>query len=224
MKLAKLEIQPLPKEMFEKISVLFNPNSYSIVKPVTWSQTQTSTEPNARNERKKNAPSLTFGGGGSRQLTLELFFDVTEPIDDKKIVDVREKTNLISKLTRINRDLGQPPVCEISWGTAPIGSDFPFLGVVTNLTQHFTLFRADGTPVRANMTVAFTEYLDPEKDQKDTDPEFTTRLVKRSDSLSTIAAEVYRDPTLWRPIAEANDLDDPRQLPIGLRLAIPKLG
>jgi nucleoid-associated protein YgaU len=34
---------------------------------------------------------------------------------------------------------------------------------------------------------------------------------------------LYRDPTQWRVIAAANDIDDPRHLPIGARLAIPKL-
>ena len=73
------------------------------------------------------------------------------------------------------------------------------------------------------MTVNVMEFLDPEKDKRQTDPEFTTRLVKRGDTVSSIAAEIYRDPGLWRRIAEANNLDDPRQLHIGLRLAIPKL-
>jgi nucleoid-associated protein YgaU len=40
--------------------------------------------------------------------------------------------------------------------------------------------------------------------------------------LSSIAAKLYRDPTAWRMIAEANNLDDPRQIPVGLRLNIPK--
>lgn len=223
MALEKLKIKPLPPSQLGEIVVLFNPNTYSITKSVTWSATPSSTERNAQTERKKNAPTLTFGGGGSRQLTLELFFDVTEPIDEQQITDVREKTNQVVALTRIERDLGRPPACEISWGSAPTGSDFPFIGVVGQLTQRFTLFRADGKPVRATLTIAFTEFLDPEKDQRETDPEFTTRLVKRGDSLSNIAAEIYRDPTLWRLIAEANDLDDPRHLPIGLRLNIPKL-
>src|ERR1035438_662909 len=96
--------------------------------------------------------------------------------------------------------------------------------VVTQLTQRFTLFRADGTPVRATLTLEFTEYLDPKKDQLETDPEFTTRLFKRGDSLSAIAAEAYSDPTLWRVVAEANQLDDPRKIAIGVRLNIPKLG
>jgi nucleoid-associated protein YgaU len=113
----------------------------------------------------------------------------------------------------------------VSWGEKPPpGADFPFAGVITQLTQSFSLFLSDGRPVRANLNVSFTEYLDPKKDELETDPEFTTRVVKRADSLSGIAAEVYRDPTRWRVIAEANRLDDPRQIPVGLRLNIPKIG
>jgi nucleoid-associated protein YgaU len=224
MALEKLKIKPLPPSKLAEITVLFNPNSYSVTKSVTWSPTSSSNERNAQTERKKNAPTLTFGGGGSRTLTLELFFDVTEPIDDQQVEDVREKTNRIVELTRIERDLDRPPACEIFWGSAPVGSDFPFTGVVNQLTQRFTLFRSNGMPVRANLTIAFTEFLDPEKDKRETDPEFTTRLVKRGDSLNNISAEVYRDPKLWRLIAEANLLDDPRRLPIGLRLDIPKIG
>ena len=69
------------------------------------------------------------------------------------------------------------------------------------------------------------EFLDPELDQRKTDPELTTRIIKRGDTLSNIAAEVYRDPTLWRAIAEANRLSDPRNIDalIGQTLTIPKL-
>jgi nucleoid-associated protein YgaU len=95
--------------------------------------------------------------------------------------------------------------------------------VISSLTQRFNLFLPDGRPVRANLTVAFTEYLDPTKDELDTDPEFTTRLVRRGDTLSSIAGEVYRNPTTWRVIAEANHLDDPRQVAVGVRLNIPKV-
>lgn len=169
---------------------------------------------------------MTFGGGGSRQLTLELFFDVTEPVEGKKLGDVRLETNKIVALTRIERDLKkpQPPVCEVSWGKGPPpGSDFPFTGVISNLTEKFTLFTSDGVPVRATLTVVFMEFLDPEKDKRQIDPELTTRVIKQGDTLSSIAAEVYHNPNLWRAIAEANQLDDPRQLQVGQRLIVPKL-
>ena len=223
MALVKLRIKPLAPSKLKEISVLFNPNSYSIRKSVTWGPPQTLTGKRSQTQRKVNAPTLTFGGGGSRQLTLELFFDVTEPVNGKKIDDVRKKTDKIVELTRIERKLKQPPTCEISWGTAPTSSDFPFTGVVNNLTQKFTLFRSDGKPVRANLTVVFVEFLDPKKDQRQTDPELTTHIIKQGDTLSSITAEVYRDPTLWRVIAEANRLDDPRLLEIGRTLTIPKL-
>jgi nucleoid-associated protein YgaU len=219
--LAKLTITP---EKLKPIEVLFNPNTYSITKTVAWAAASAGSNAAGKTERLRNAPALQFSGGGGRSLSLELFFDTTEETDDAK--DVRNLTNQIVKLTRIVRDLDpqRPPTCVVSWGeAAPTGSDFPFTGVVSSLTQRFSLFLPDGRPVRANLTVAFTEYLDPTKDELDTDPEFTTRLVRRGDTLSSIAGEVYRNPTMWRVIAEANHLDDPRQVAVGLRLNIPKV-
>lgn len=226
MALAKLTIKkvnpadPNP----EGIKVLFNPNSYSITKSVTWSAPRSTSGDASPTSVTTNAPVLSFGGGGSRVLTLELFFDVTEMAGATPPVnDVRTLTNQIVALTMIDPDVQRPPTCEVSWGTQPKGSDFPFVGVVSNLTQRFTLFRATGEPIRANLSVVFTEFLDPEVSQRGTDPEMTTRVVKRGDTLSGIAADVYRDPASWRVIAEANALDDPRSLDIGATLRIPKV-
>ena len=215
----KLEMTPLDsngaKIETKRFRVLFNPTTYSISSSVTWT-------PQA--SRELNAPTLTYGGGAGRTLTLQLFFDVTEPINGMRIDDVRKETNRVVTLARKDRDLRRPPVVAIEWGAAPLtGSDFPFVGVVSQLTQTFTLFKADGTPVRATLDVTFTEFVDPKIDQRKLDPEFTTRTVKRGETLSGIAAELYGDPALWRVIAQFNRLDDPRQIEIGRRLAIPKI-
>ncbi len=212
------------------ITVMFNPESYTIAKSVTWSPPPSSGGGSGKTDRKVNAPTLTFGGGGSRQLTLELFFDITDANQRAGATpDVRNETNQIVALTRMVRgDQGheEPPyVCEVAWGQAPNGSDFPFKGVITNLTQKFTLFAPDGRPLRANLNVTFLEFLPPEEDQRKTDPELTSHIVRRGDTLSRIAADVYSDPTRWRIIASANRLSDPRHLDglIGKRLTIPKL-
>lgn len=215
MELAKLEIKPLDDVGIESFKVMFNPNTYSISKNLIWRGTT---------NRQINAPTLEFGGGDGRTLSLELFYDVTEPVNDVLIDDVRKETNKMVALTRIQRDLDRPPVIQITWGNQSVDRfDFPFVCVVAQLTQRFTLFRADGKPVRATLTVSFKEFCDVVKDKKETDPEFTTRLVKRGDTLSNIAAEVYGDAALWRLIAEANRLDDPRALEVGSRLGLPKL-
>jgi nucleoid-associated protein YgaU len=46
-------------------------------------------------------------------------------------------------------------------------------------------------------------------------------VVQSGDSLAAIAQEVYGDPTLWREIAEANDLSPPYSLTVGDTLEIP---
>jgi LysM repeat protein len=219
----KLLITPIDSNL-APVSVLFNPTSYTIVKPVTWTVQRPESDSAGDSQPLLNAPTLVFGGGGSRTLSLELLFDVTEPIDGQVIADVRAKTNAVVALTRIEAKKAQPPVCEVSWGNAPVNSDFPFIGVVTNLTQNFLLFRSTGEPVRAKLTVAFTEALDVLTDQRETDPELTTRRVRRGDTLTSIAADVYGDPAEWRVIAVTNNLDDPRRLKIGTTLSIPKLG
>jgi hypothetical protein len=231
MTLAKLTITPRRPSKLEPFEVLFNPTSYSISKGVVWSPQGSASgelKSGRRTKRELNAPLLTFGGGDSRRLTLRLFFDVTETVKVKgrPVSDVRVLTNRFVELTRIER-LGKvlrPPVCDLTWGDiTPENSDFPFTGVVTSLDQEFVLFDGSGRPLRAFLTVGFTEFLEPKKDQRKTDPEFTTRVVKRGDTLSAVAADVYRDPARWRVIAEANNLDDPRSLEIGATLRIPKV-
>src|SRR5437868_5193589 len=214
MALAKLRIKATGSE-FEEFEVPFNPTQYSISKAVKY-KSQAVTE--------LNAPVLSFGGGESRVLTLELFFDVTEPIDGTAYQDVRQLTNKFVAMTRIKRNKDKrPPVCLISWGrNPPENSDFPFRGVITSLSQTFTFFASDGRPLRANLKVTFTEDSSGEEDQRRTDPDFTTRIIKSGDTLAGIAFEVYKDAALWRVIADANRLDNPRRLDIGMPLSIPK--
>ncbi len=222
----KLTITPFSnqgqRKETDKITVLFNPNSYTISKTVRWSPPQNNSTGNGSTERHVNAPTIVFGGGDSRQLTLELFFDITEP--DNGQTDVRQETDKIVKLTRISQNLDpqRPPTVEVAWGNSTT-ADFPFVGVISNLTQRFTLFKNTGEALRATLNVTLIEFLDPQISLRQTDPELTTRVVKRGDTLSGITAEVYQDPSLWRLIAEANQLDDPLRLQIGQRLTIPKL-
>jgi LysM repeat protein len=218
--LAKLNIEPLAPSKLAGFDVMFNPNTYSVSKSVTWRQPDAASAGRELSYRDLDAPPVVFGGGGARTLTLQLFFDVSEGSTS----DVRTETNKIVALTRIERKQGQPPVCQVTWGNAaPDNMDFPFVGVVISLTQTFVLFRASGEPVRANLAVTFSEFIDPVQNRKQTDPDLTTYLVKRGDTLSGIAAALYRDPSQWRAIALANNLDDPRHLEIGTRLAVPKL-
>src|SRR5262249_6782853 len=157
---------------------LFNPKSYAITKSVTWGPQPSTdqgtgktaaTDKNKQTHRALDAPPMVFNGGGARDLSLELFFDVT---DGGPTADVRSETNKLVALTRTDRALKtKPPICQLSWGEAgPDGSDFvESQWVVTKLIQSFVMFRASGVPVRANLTVSFSEYIDPELNKRKND-------------------------------------------------------
>ena len=115
--LAKLTIFPeSPPEIKAKypqgIAVQFNPTSYSIVKTTTWQEQGTTADNPSGTRRDLNAPPLTFAGGNSRTLTMDLFFDVTEK---DASADVRKEMADIVKLCYIvrtkNTALAQPPIC-----------------------------------------------------------------------------------------------------------------
>lgn len=204
----------------EFIEVMFNPNSYSITKQVVWTPEAKTMEGGSTTDRNANAPTNAFAGGHPRQLNLELFYDTTE----SNIVtrDVRLHTDRIVRLTRIARGKKQPPVCTVMWGVQKT-EDFPFVGTISSLTQNFVLFDQIGRPLRATLNVTFTEFLNRDDDERLTDPEMTTRVVRLGDSLASIAADIYSDPSQWRTIAKANGIENPLQVPPGAKLTLPKI-
>jgi hypothetical protein len=200
--------------------VLFNPASYAVSKTVGWSPA------GGESHRNLNAPPLNFDGGHGRTMTLELFYDVTEMVMvgmvPTLLTDVREETGRIVALTRIDEGLGRPPVIEISWGEpGPKTADFPFQGVVTGLNQSFTLFSAEGTPLRATLSVSLTEFLVRDAPRPASDLGAALRVLRAGDRLDALAADHLNDPAQWRSLAQANNIDDPRRLPLGVALTIP---
>lgn len=190
-----------------QINVLFNPTDYSVAKSNTIAEIAIPG---------LESPILQYVRGNTRTLTMELFCDTYE-----EQADVSAVTDQIFGLLEIDPDTHVAPICDISWGS------FSFRGVLDHCSGKFTLFLSDGTPVRATLSVVFKEYVDVavlvrENPTQSADHR-KAREVRAGDRLSSIAAEEYGDPKKWRPIADANDLDDPRQLEPGRLLVIPAL-
>ena len=211
MDLAKLTINA---ENGEKIEALFNPNKLVLNRAVLWEE---------QGAKGRDVPELQYKRAQPRTFNLELLFDTYDtPEAEKK--DVRKVyTEKLLNLTLVDSKLDRPPVCTLSWGQ--FGEIFK--GVLEKLDQQFTLFMENGTPVRATCTCVFKEWRTNQQDQKKqgkTSPDIAkSRIAKSGETLSCIAAEEYRDPALWRPIAEENDIDDPGNLAPGTVLLVPKL-
>jgi nucleoid-associated protein YgaU len=98
--------------------------------------------------------------------------------------------------------------------------------VLASLTQEFSLFLEDGTPVRATLRCSFTEYLSEAQTAQSElhSPDVAkTYTVHPGDTLINLAAAFYGDASQWRTIATANRIGNPRLITAGQVLAIPPL-
>lgn len=214
-----------------EIEALFNPSQLSYEQSVGWKITPLLGQSGLRQ-------AFEFESSEPAKLTLDLFFDTYEGDPPSGILaglkamaatallpaefqspsgtDVVKYTDRVAELARVNRELHRPPFCKLMWG------EYQLLhGVLSQLNQTFTHFKTDGTPVRATLACTFL-HAQPSPELHSADVA-KKRVVRRGDTLSSIAHEEYNDASLWRPIARANGIEDPRRLEPGRVLIIPPL-
>jgi|SRR5215470_8903273 len=200
----RLRITPEGQPAFD---ALFNPANYRVNKANSIAE---AVIPGLQ------APLLQYVHGNTRTLEMQLFFDTYE-----KATDVRESTSKVYHLLEIDPSTHAPPICSIAWGS------LQFRGVLDHVSGTFTLFLPDGMPVRATLDVSFKEFIDIQvlvrKQPTESADHRKMRVVKSGDRIDNIAGEEYGDPGQWRPIAEANNLQDPGSLDPGVVLIIPPL-
>jgi LysM repeat protein len=196
-----------------KIDFKFNPKEYTIQKSATWNRKP------SQGARKASHPEFT--GSQGRSLSLELFLDET----DSNAGDVSEIVETLfdclaplHKMIATNMPL--PPFVRFGWGRQQ-----NFTAFLKSVSAKYTLFRESGVPIRAACTVTLEEIPDGQARQNPTSGALAplrTHTVVEGDTLQSIAYREYHDPTLWRALAEANQIDDPFRLRAGRTLQVPQ--
>jgi hypothetical protein len=214
-----------PNQYLGKVQAHFNPSELRYSREVAWT-----IDPTSGQTIIATSPRIEFQSSRPQTLAIDLFFDTYEGVPGgpapapgtSPATDVSRYTGQVASLATLWRELHRPPRCQLWWGQYLL-----IRGVLTSISENYNFFLADGTPVRAVLSCTFTEAIDP--DDRVTAPEQHSsdvdkrRIVRRGDTLSSIALQEYNDASKWRHIAEANKLDDPRQLRPGQSLLIPSL-
>ncbi|MGI5400300.1 peptigoglycan-binding protein LysM [Streptomyces sp. CA-135486] len=196
-----------------RTEVQFNPEEYTLNRETSFAQLAVPG---------LSAPVVQFLHGNAQTLDMELLVDTTEagPAGPPGS-DVRRLVHDVTALMDIDPTLHAPPPVIFTWG------QLTFTCVVTKAAQRYVLFRADGTPLRARVTVTLSEYrnvdLEAKEIKRQTVDYTKVHVVTEGDSLHLIAHREYADPTAWRPIALHNGITDPRRLTVGANLSIPRL-
>jgi hypothetical protein len=195
----------------------FNPTTLSVRRGAEWKKKKTATG---------TPPKPDYRGGGGDTITLNLLLHAE---DDRTGSDVQTNINDLLDLADATIDAGtmdqkRPPTVTLHWGKF-----VSCLCVTASVDVTVELFDVDGTPLRAIVNLALTQF-QPAAGlgaSKWTNP--TTRAslrrrmhaVRPGDNVHLIANAHLRDPAKWRAVAEFNELDDPLRIRAGDLLVVP---
>jgi hypothetical protein len=188
------------------IDVCFNPKEYDLDKSVQYDQSKSFSD----------APEPEFKAPQPMTLTVTLQFDSYEErvsVRDKWVRRIEKLTmmgvvELKKNATKDDKKNARPPMILFVWGR------FSFKGVVTKLTQKYTMFLSDGTPVRAecNLTIQNVQNRDVDTGTSvsfNANASTRTVSVGPNDRIDLIAAKELGDAGRWAEIAAFNDIVDP---------------
>lgn len=122
-----------------QLEVKFNPKEFSVERQVQWSPREGSDTDDPEQQFTKPTPST---------LSVTLHFDTYEDRESVKIKYTDKLEQLVSIVSKEEKDKRRPPRCSFIWGKFGI-----FTGVVESLSLKYTMFLSDGTPVRCEATL-----------------------------------------------------------------------
>jgi hypothetical protein len=208
--LARLEIvrPEIADERARRVPLRFNPTDYKLSKSNTFAEIAIPG---------LESPPIQYVRGGSETLAVEALVDTSDTLEDVRARYVERLRGLMTPDSREHA----PPIVRFVWGRSV------FTGVLEKLDITYQLFLPDGTPLRAKLDIGLKEYrpaavqaMDPPRSSPTVEKSY---LVRRGDTLSSIAAALYRQPDAWRELARANGITDPRDLRPGQVLTVPRL-
>ncbi|HRC60153.1 conserved hypothetical protein [Candidatus Propionivibrio aalborgensis] len=188
-----------------------NPNEITLSYEMEYDAAQGSGTTGSRMNFKKMKPG---------DLALTFFLDGTGANGER--IDVQQKIEEFQTVTGYNGDIHRPNYLKVSWGTLTVKRC-----VLKSASIAYKLFQPNGIPLRAVITASFTDNSDDTTRvamAQDQSPDLThLRVIKAGDKLPVLCNEIYGDPRLYLRVAEANGIDDFRNILPGMRIFFPPL-
>lgn len=194
----------------------FNPKELTISKSAKWGR-------QSSRGAKKSAP-VEFTGADPCKLSMEMFLDASDKHDGSVVAAVELLLSCcVPTEVSLGKKKAMPPLVTFQWGKI---TSFP--GFITQVSVKYSLFAADGTPIRATCSISMEEMpgdegsTPPRQNPTSGGPEVRqVHIVVEGDSLASLAYAQYDDASMWRVLASYNDIDDPMWIPPGTRLLMP---
>lgn len=201
----------------DSISLLINPSELSLKRKTEFSTcVPMGDAASGRNFSKMQPDTLTFS----------TVFDgtgvVPMPTGSKLPPEVEDQLEALNKIVyAYNGQQHQPDVVQIVWGR------LLFNGRLTSLDIDYTLFKPNGAPLRAKVSMSFQGYKTRQEATLEADassPDLSHLVVVRDgDTLPLLCHRIYGDSSYYVDVARFNGLHAFRTLKPGLTLHFPPL-
>ncbi len=215
----RLRIGP-PQKTFK---VMFNPASFSMKHQNVLQKKQGVNTSGA---------SMRYAYSRSEELALDLVFDGTgvSNLGIATVLGLGAKSvsaqidEFLALCFFLDGKIHEPKFLKIAWGDGLLKE---FDCRLESVDIKYTLFDRSGAPLRADLSTVFVEDTEPKKrlrQEGKSSPDLThSRIVKSGDTLPLLSKEVYGDSSYYLRVAQANNLDDFRNLQTGQEIFFPPL-
>ncbi|WP_394749659.1 CIS tube protein [Spongiimicrobium salis] len=202
-----------------KCEVQINPASYTHEHTTNYNNYQALGTPGT---------TIWFKGTPPEKVSFDIYFDATGAVRPTSVVSLSSPTSVDEQIQKFkevcftyNGDIHEPNYLIISWGS------LVFKCKLISLSISYTLFKDDGTPLRAKLTVSFEEAVDADiiaKEANNHSPDLTHLVVvKEGDTLPLICYRVYGDSDYYLEVAQYNNILNFRTLKPGSEIYLPPL-
>lgn len=191
-------------------TAMINPESYSQSYGISYNVEQGQGTPDASIKYDKSTPS---------SMSFELIFDATGVVNAKRTDLTKEIKNLKKIAYDYNGNIHSPNYLKVIWGKAMV-----YKCRLTSMKVNYTLFKSDGSPLRAKVNTEFKEFQTPSAALDKNSPDMThVKTIVAGDLLPSLVYDIYQDDSHLLKVAEHNKLDSLISLDSGTKMYFPPL-
>ncbi|OEU80036.1 MAG: peptidoglycan-binding protein [Desulfobacterales bacterium C00003060] len=168
----------------------------------------------------QSASNLKFNVVKPPGFSFDVILDGTGVVD-QSAPEVKDQIRKLKDIFAYSGEELRPLVTKVLWGTTI------FFGCLTSMSVDYTLFKPSGEPLRAKVTLAFTEFMSQKEEslranRKSADLTHVVE-VRAGDTLPLMCKRIYKDSGYYTQVARLNNITNFRDIKPGTRLFFPPL-
>ncbi|WP_394775605.1 hypothetical protein [Flavobacterium sp.] len=209
--MASLELMKITGYTDEDFQNKFSGNPYAFMINPDTIKIQKSIEYNEQQAPATSSASQKYKSTPSNKLSFEIVIDCTGIVDSGRTDMATEINSLETIIYTYNGKIHRPNFVKVQWG-----QNITFNGVLDSIDISYTLFKPDGSPLRAKISLSFSQYISPKTVTMTDAPESPdlTHIVTVAEgmSLPQLCKQVWNDDSYYVQVAHFNKLNKFRNL------------